>query len=274
VQDGEITFDEKNDNIQVVVTIDGIADGADANVTFSIDGMTYYAHLVDGAWVAEVPASDLQNGNISGVVSVKVTDIDGSTKTAVSTFSSDITVDMDEQVAMSVPVIDAVSFEGEILQDGKLTSEEANETFEIEVEVSGIENGAQVDVSVEVDGNVYQAHEVNGSYVAEVPASELADGDASGTATVKVIDTNGETSYASSDFNTTIDTDFSNSGDGVYGPPIQSSGEVEMDLGNMTTYTTGKGQMGVESDFNITFNFALAGGGVTDEVKAAVIQMF
>ena len=273
VHDGEITYDEKSDTIMASVYVSGIANGASAEVSFSIDGETYDATYIAGAWETEIPVTNLENGKLSGAISVKVVDKNGSTKTTASSFHTDIIVDLDEPVVVSDPIIDSVSFEGDILKDGKLTSDEVNETFEIEVEVSGIVDGAQIEVSVEIDGNVYQANEVNGTYVADVPASELVDGEASGTAILKVTDANGETSHASSDFNTTIETDFTDPGDGVYGPPVQSTGEVELDIDSMTTYTTGKGQMGVESDFNITFEFALAGGGVTPEVKAAVIQM-
>lgn len=271
-EDGTITFDEASETVQVSVSVIGIAEGATAEVTFSIDGQSYTASEVDGKWVADVSVMNLSNGTVSGAVAIKVTDADGTVKTEASSFNTDVVVDLTEPVVNSNPVIDAVTVGGEILADGTLTSDELNETFEVQVEVSGIEDGASVEVSVEVDGNVYQATNENGVYIAEVPASELSDGTASGTASVKVTDANGETSHASSNFNTTIETDFSNPDDGVFGPEVQSTGEVEMDLDSMKIYTSGKGEMGVESDFNITVKFS-NGGNVSNEIKASVIQM-
>ncbi|CAN0566839.1 unnamed protein product, partial [Laminaria digitata] len=234
--------------------------------------VSYTATQSGDVWIADVPVENLSNGTLSGAASVRVTDTDGTVKTEASSFNSDIAVDLSEPVVTSNPVITAITFEGDILEDGTLTSEELSETFQVQVEVSGIEDGAQVDVSVEVDGNVYQATNDNGVYTAQVPASELSDGQASGKASVLVTDANGETSQASGTFSTTIETDFSNPGDGVFGPEVQSTGEVEMDLDSMTTYTSGKGELGVESDFNITVNF-INGGNVGSEIKSAVIQM-
>ncbi|MFX4300158.1 leishmanolysin-related zinc metalloendopeptidase [Pseudosulfitobacter pseudonitzschiae] len=272
VDDGSITFDEKAESIQVTVPVTGIEAGADTEVTVSIDGVSYTATQSGDVWIADVPVENLSNGTLSGAASVRVTDTDGTVKTEASSFNSDIAVDLSEPVVTSNPVITAITFEGDILEDGTLTSEELSETFQVQVEVSGIEDGAQVDVSVEVDGNVYQATNDNGVYTAQVPASELSDGQASGKASVLVTDANGETSQASGTFSTTIETDFSNPGDGVFGPEVQSTGEVEMDLDSMTTYTSGKGELGVESDFNITVNF-INGGNVGSEIKSAVIQM-
>ncbi|WP_162792058.1 DUF2457 domain-containing protein [Pseudosulfitobacter sp. DSM 107133] len=272
-EDGTIMFDETSDTVQLNVSVSGIAEGASAEVTFFIDGQSYTANEIDGKWVADVSVMNLSNGTVSGAVAIKVTDADGTVKTETSSFNTDVVVDLTEPVVNSNPVVDAVTVGGEILADGTLTSDELNESFAVQVDVSGIEGGASVEVSVEVDGNVYQASGANGVFIAQVPASELTDGAASGKATVLVTDANGATSQATSTFSTTIETDFSNPDDGVFGPEVQSTGEVEMDLDSMTSYTTGKGLMGVESDFNIEFDFLPMAGGTTPELKASLIQM-
>ncbi|CAN0597947.1 unnamed protein product, partial [Laminaria digitata] len=136
---------------------------------------------------------------------------------------------------------------------------------------SGAVDGAQTEVTLDVDGVTYETVFENGAFYADVPATELQDGHLNGTATVAVTDPGGQVSTVSDGFNTSIATDLVADEFAPVAHEDQSTGTVEMDLDSMITYTSGEGLLGVESDFNITLNFG--DEGMSNELKASAIQM-
>ncbi|CAN0297453.1 unnamed protein product, partial [Chrysoparadoxa australica] len=169
--------------------------------------VTYAAALVDGVWVANVPASGLLEGEIDGSVNVSVKDIDGTTSYVSSDFSTGIVVDFSEPVEQSAPVIGDVSLGGIAASDGEITFDEQSSTVYVDVEVTGLAAGASTDVSVEIDGASYDATFADGFWTAAIPVSALSEGEVVGSVAVTVTDANGQVSTTAQDFQSGVTVD-------------------------------------------------------------------